>query len=660
MQRFNRKLLALSLAVLLLPLPLYAEEGPKVTGTVEVGGEAVNIQDDNARVNEYTDSRSDDGVNAVGKFDVDVDGGGGMRIDAVGDIRGGHDQIIDGTFELSRAIRGNFNYNVLQHQLEHDEMNYMDASIARPGSSSDPADPNPWPGTLGPDAVPGFMLIDVDANGNEYVVKPVAVTTYAAAVAAESVYLAANPASRIAQTGGAAVYGEDLLPGQDFSIVRREYSTGVEVQAPALPNLVFNVDYRREHREGTEQSIASSKCASCHLTGGSKDIDEVTSDVKVGVTGKFGQVTLQYEFSDRQFDNNARDTTNVYDPVNKPGTPLSDKTFDNRVSYDYFDGALASDTTPESEKQTHLVKARVDMPRQTTVLGSFVNSKITSDKTDEPGIFTINKSTLRTTYDGYGLKATTRFGGLKLSTHAKIEKIDSDNVTPTFYPITAPGAPAAGLTFGSPPVTSYTPPHPIQNDIGRDNLTTGIDAVYRLMKGTTLRLGYEFKSQDRDDDEFGETKTHTAKAQVNYRANRTLSARAGYTYQDIDDPFANYEAADVPLTTNTFPTGVTGNSAAYGTTYYAAREADLSNQPDEVHEVKLATTWSPMSQFSATVSYRYRDESNDLNKSNWEQDTHTPSVTLWYAANDKLNITAAYNYFDQRSKTAFCQGFYDG
>ncbi|RMF47275.1 MAG: cytochrome C [Deltaproteobacteria bacterium] len=660
MHRYSRIVGTLAL-LLLLPLPLLAEQTPTLSGTIEFGGKAVSVQDDSSRVNEYIDSRREDGITPVGRFDLDIDGGPALRIETEGDLEGPSDQRVDTRFELSRAVRGYLDYSVLEHLGDHDRLDYIDASIARPGASADPANPNPWPGTLTPNAVPGFMLVDVDASGNEFVVRPVGgVTSYAAAVAAESAYLAANPNSRIAQTGGAAVYGEDLLPGAVFSVTRREVKTGADIQIPSLPNLTFNLDFRNEHRKGTEQAISMSKCGACHITGEGKEIDEVTRDLKAGVTGKFGVVTLQYEFADRQFENNADAATTIYDPVIKPGQPLNNATFDNRMSYDYDDGLLPYDRAPDSEKRTHTLKAQVDLAKRTSLLGSYVNSKVESRKTDEPGIFTLDRTRLTTSYDGYGIKATTRLGGVKLNARLRLEELDSDNVTPTFYPITAPSSPAAGLTFGAPAVTSYQPPGGAESIITRDVLTAGLDASYRLTRGAMLRLGWEMEKVDREDEHFGETETHTLKARLNYRVSRKLSTRVGYTYQNIDNPFGNPDAALVPLQANTFPSGVTGDSAAYGTTFYDAREADLSNQPEEVHEGKITATWAPSPRFSATVNYRYRDESNDLNRSEWQQRTHAPGVSLWYAPNQNFQLTAAYNYFDQRSETAFCQGFYDG
>ena len=74
----------------------------------------------------------------------------------------------------------------------------------------------------------------------------------------------------------------------------------------------------------------------------------------------------------------------------------------------------------------------------------------------------------------------------------------------------------------------------------------------------------------------------------------------------------------------------------------------------------MSVTWSPLANFSATVSYRLRMDENDLDRSEWEQTTHSPSLSLWYAPTEKLNLTFAYNYLGQRSEAKFCQGWYDG
>ena len=152
------------------------------------------------------------------------------------------------------------------------------------------------------------------------------------------------------------------------------------------------------------------------------------------------------------------------------------------------------------------------------------------------------------------------------------------------------------------------------------------------------------------------------------RFGKDWKLRAGYQYDMVDDPFMNPHSTQVPVTAN-LPTQpkfgiqgyvVGGNSNLYGTSFYNARTSNLSNSPEDAHELKLSTTWSPSVKFAATFSLRYAMEENDLGHSTWKQDTLVPTLSAWYAASDKLNLTAAYNYFDQRTETAFCQGFYDG
>ncbi|NIQ97923.1 MAG: MtrB/PioB family outer membrane beta-barrel protein, partial [Desulfuromonadales bacterium] len=446
----------------------------------------------------------------------------------------------------------------------------------------------------------------------------------------------------------------------EFKIQHRELKGKVEVPVPAIPGLTLDVGYRHQEREGTEQAINMSKCAGCHITGESRRVDEVTQDVSAGATGKFGLLTLRYEFTDRKFINRAAPSLYQYDPVQKPGQPFDNTIFENRMGYDYEDGAIPYGVDPDSEKQSHVVKARVDLPKEATVVGSYVKADIESAKGDGAN-FVVDRDKLQTTYDGYGLKASMRFGrDLKVNLRGRAEELESDSPDVSYTPLTSGGG--AGLTG---PV-SYEQ-EPLETVISRDVATIGLDAVYRLARKTTLRLGAEYEEVDREDEHFDATDTLTIKGNLNTRFGRDLSARLALTYQDIDNPFHNPTAADVPLSDNNVQSTegidafkVGSDSLLYGTSFYAAREADLTNQPDSVYEGKLSSTWSPSPRFSATFNYRYKDEEAELNKYTWEQETHAPGLSLWVAPADKLFLTLAANYLDQRSETAFCQGFYDG
>ena len=56
---------------------------------------------------------------------------------------------------------------------------------------------------------------------------------------------------------------------------------------------------------------------------------------------------------------------------------------------------------------------------------------------------------------------------------------------------------------------------------------------------------------------------------------------------------------------------------------------------------------------------RYRNEENELDRSEWKQETVSPTLSFWYAPAQKLNLTFAYNYLGQRAESRFCQGSYN-
>ena len=67
------------------------------------------------------------------------------------------------------------------------------------------------------------------------------------------------------------------------------------------------------------------------------------------------------------------------------------------VITDYEDGALPYDVTPDSDKESHVLKARVDLPSNTMVLASYVNAETESKKSGETGIWDIGTNKLTTT-----------------------------------------------------------------------------------------------------------------------------------------------------------------------------------------------------------------------------------------------------------------------
>lgn len=654
MRTRNKWLLALVLVVLLSPQTSRAEE--TFGGQIEAGVYGQDISKDGSKVDEYS-GLSDGTVTGYGAFDLHG-ASATTSVDLSADMKGNDGPQVDLKLDVNRILRFKGVHNELTHRLSHDGIGYLDAAVTPP------------PAGIGVDGT----TIPLNENSIPAFYDPASYDKDAGTVIAYPPAGATPGYGSLQQVGRASVFGEDLTPGQVFEIKRTEAKAEADLTLPFLPNVTFHAGVRNEKREGTEQSIGMSKCTSCHVTGGSRNVDENTDEFNAGATGRFGLFTVDYNYKNSEFREKAATPTRVYDPARSPGAAyiaydpttntLAQRPFDSRLLYDYSDGALTYDQTPDSKKTSHILKARADLPLQTALIGSFVNTRVESKKTDEPGIWTLGDKTLTSDYDGYGFRLASRpLNSVRVNLRGKLEKVETDNAVITFIPMNTL---AQGNLGGNLPAgTTFT------NTYGsvesRDVVTLGADAIWRFAPKSTLRFGYEIKTDDRDNEHYGKTTAQTAEVSVKTLLTKGLTARAGYTFKTIDDPFMHQHAAGfidpvtgLPYTTNQDPTPTIGTGDLYGTAFYDLRQTDLSNQPETVHEAKISSTWSPAAKFSATATVRYRQEENELHSSEWKQQTLSPTLSFWYAPAQKLNLTFAYNYLGQRAESRFCQGWYDG
>lgn len=438
-----------------------------------------------------------------------------------------------------------------------------------------------------------------------------------------------------------SIYSEDLVPDKDFMIVHREWENEAALTLPQLPSVTFKAGFRMEEREGVEQAIGMSHCSSCHVVGQAKDVNERTEDLTLGATGKFGLVTIDYEYLDRRFSERATAPTFSYNEAGSPKAPFTPSAGLNaRVPYGGEE--LPYHATPDSEKESHLVKVRIDLPRQTSLSGSYVNASVESEK-DGDVSYTLNKGRLENDYSAYSAKVSTKLGkSLNLSLGGRIEDLDGDKYQVNFFDNTG----------------AFVTTKDFESEESRDVTTLTANALYRLGRRASLRLGYEYEEVDRTVEDLGETKTHTAKLALRVRPSKTLSGRISYEYQDIEDPLMNGAGTKGPINA-TFDYG-TDPKAWYGTDFYTQRIADATNLPEEVQEGKFSFTWTPTARFSATVYARYRTEENELNFSTYQQDSYSPGLSLWLAPVDSLNLTMAYAFDKQRTENQMCVGWYHG
>jgi len=462
-------------------------------------------------------------------------------------------------------------------------------------------------------------------------------------------------------------YNQEL--NNNYIVTRREWEGKADLTVPELPNVTFHAGVRVETREGMEQAIGLTKCDSCHVTAHGKTIDERTEDVTLGATGKFGLLTVAYEYLTRTF------TESGAAPVRYYEDPQNALAYNQlyEAGYAGSNGDFAFARTPDSDKDSHTLKARLDLSNDTTIVGSYVRADIESTKDQTQTEYQLlDGDTLSSDLESYSGKLSTRLGkNLRLALRANTYEIDVDSNS-IYFP-----ARERVIDGGRVPNTNvlpFTTTDERHSAEGREVKELGFDAVYRLAKGTTLRLGYEYEEVERDEEELGETETHTVKVALKSRINKAFSGNVSYMYQDIDEPMAGAHVGIAQGDPIAFPDPLGSGLWYYNTTSFAPtpdnprvwywndvypnRQLESTNMPDEVHEGKISGTWSANPNLAATVYARVRYEEND--NVEYEQTTYVPGASLWYAPNGKINLTMAYNFNKQDTENRACVGWYHG
>ena len=623
----QRYFLVAVLSILILAatstLAIAEEDSAHLSGNWEVGVTGVDLEDNPARVNEYGTYRTEeDGVNLATELNLEfLDKGFWMELES--DINGADDQQHALEMDFNRIFKLDFSNSKLDHWKDHDTLEHLGAT----------------------------MQGDIDGD---------------------------QPRIFTNATKNPDQYAWEL--SQDYIVTRKESEAGAELQLPAMPNVTFHAGVRLEKREGMEQAIAMSKCNACHVEANPKVIDERTEEFTLGATGKFGLLTVKYEYLTRDFEDNGELPTYQYYNAGKTRFGSTDP-----QQLLYLNEELEYNKTPESEKDSHLLNARLDLPKHTVISGSYVNTDIESAKEGEEGTYEfVGDNKLTSAFESFALKGATRIGGLRLSMHGSSYEIDGPDYTLSFPDRVDNVDWDHDGDFTNVNNTFEQEEH-FESAESRDVTEFGLDAVYRLTRGTTLRLGYEYEDVEREEVELGETKTSTYKLSIHSRLAKGLNARFSYNYADIDDPFGgedvtgiaqghpdaivdgdlaylltgDYKQLPPDFDTNPDPLAA-GNTVAvyYWNSVYPARGLDATNQPDEVHEAKLSTTWSPAANMSATAYLRTRFEENSEVK--YEENTYVPGISFWYAPNGKMNLIMAYNFNKQETENQMCVGWYHG
>lgn len=584
-----------------------------VAGTLEVGAVITDVEDNTARANEYVKNRTNDGGSASIKAQIEgVDDASAFGLNV--NLIDSDTYKLETELDFARMFKLDISLDSFQHWKDKENLEQLGATMQGDIDGDQPRVSTNLTGSL------SSSYPDLDAAQAQY-------------------------------------YEEQ---SNDYLVTRKEMTNEVELHLPQLPNIVFHAGLRIEERDGMEQSITLSKCSSCHIEAEGKDINERTEDFTFGMTGKFGIVTLEYEYLNRKFEDQSSTEEYNYLFAGKTRADIVDRT---QLLYD---GTQEYSATPDSEKDSHMLKARIDLPKDTTFTGSYVKADIESQKSDllddgGDGTSTyvfVGSDKLESEYTGYTGKLATRIGPFRLSATANVYEIDGPEYTLTFEDRDV---------IDVHPFETTTSYHSAES---REVTEAGLDLVYRLTMGTTLRFGYNYEDIDREEQELGETETHTFKAAINSRLSKQLSVRGSYEYQDIDNPLSwetgigQISGTDVGggamvLQTADF-TNLDNNSNTvyYWNSVYGSRELEATNLPDEVHELKASANWSPAANMAATLTARVRIEENSA--VHYEQTTYVPGASFWYAPNSNLNLTMAYSFNKQQTENQMCVGWYHG
>jgi len=456
----------------------------------------------------------------------------------------------------------------------------------------------------------------------------------------------------------------------EYHVIHAETKSSTKVALPFIPGGQFSFDYRKETRDGHRQSMTMSKCTSCHVQSHSRSIAEDTEDYRPSITAKFGdarstQLALEYSFLYREFTEEGDTPTNLYDEAVNP-RKIGSKPFGDRLWFE--NEALAYDQVPDMEKQAHSVKAEGSVPNMNTSLfAAYINSNV---KNEDEG--------LEVDSDTASFRITnTYIPGLVLNAGFRWMRIDNDDYLVDYLEPTG-GNPNYTGTYQSfygasgsgPNDPAFAWPYNRESALSRDDYRADLKARYTIRPGLSIHGSYEWRQIDRDNYPVGtttwyqvgedetETETDTYKLGVNARYGR-LKARVRYTYQDIDNPFVNSTASEQGGACEAFGTQSTTGNWRLGEQYYqfwTTRTQDMSNQPEERHEVSANVSYPIRDNLSLTGHYRWLDEET----TNGDGELNMPSVSLWYTPHQKLSFMLSYLYDDETRGSLVCIPVFNG
>lgn len=437
-------------------------------------------------------------------------------------------------------------------------------------------------------------------------------------------------------------------PDAEYGIARSDFHMKAMLAVPGAENVRLTAAFDRIGNAGHDQALTSSKCSNCHIVSKTRNIDQVASDFSLGATVELDSAVLQYMYKHRDFEERAAPPTNTYDDPLHPTSLLP--VFGNRISYWSRDGELPFAVVPDHTKESHTVRATVELPSDMRLQAGYAHIRTENENTNVRSIANALK----------GRFVLPLKPGMTLTAQARWYKIDVDDIFVDIVEPTSPGGPTAGQTYADSYPTFGEADFLRESTRNREPVELEVSWATRLGRTNNVQLTYKFQQLEREYFEVDKTTTNLVRAAWRGRSGRQFRFRVRAEYAWIDDPFAVIHAAGPQLRILT-PSPVPFGPGRQYYDMYRSRAWNLSGLPDRAGMLFGMATWSPSGRVSLNAHVRWRDQSNkSLTVSEWNRDTFNPGLELWWAPANQVSVSAGYDYLRDISKTLLSVLAFDG
>jgi hypothetical protein len=379
-------------------------------------------------------------------------------------------------------------------------------------------------------------------------------------------------------------------PGTDYISTRSLTRSRVIYTPAGLPNISFNLTYREEGRSGERQALSAHNFFEEILSDG-KPTDEITRDYEAGVTLRKGLLTLDNTFWYRKFEDNASENL-------------------------FVNGDLPFTLVPEFDRYQNTLSAKLDdLPLNTGFYTNYTYYKVDSTESksrfDREGEIDYNSFLARLT--------SVPFTNLTLGLAYRYQKVEND--VRKWYDASLPSA------------------------LDREVNTFLFDFALSIIRSTTLRYEFEWEGISREDnglEQVHPVETDRRSHRIAIQSiipflDRKARIKVEYKRDDIDDPFANLRLwNDARELGEFFP--------------------QLGPNPSESDRIRIKFSVPILTGLDLSLDGEWGEkefESENGNRTQWEEKYVQPSVTLSYTPLSNLSAYLSYSYSWKRTESQF-------